>query len=293
MTELLLKNDNLIVIKKFKIKNFSFFGFFTCIATLVLAFLFKDYLIYLLNYLELKSNSNIVEFHFILLSLFICVSLPILWGYLICVLICSFVYTFFIGFIMVVFYSSIGMTCSFFICRYTFYECAHQRVNDMAYLKAISSVIESSEKGFKIIVLSRLMPIPFGLVNTLFSVTDVRFKNYLFASIIGLVPSQLLLCYTGSMLRSMSDVLSNESTAKTASLVFFFQVLIAIGVMYYILNSAKNELDKHLINKINNNISSIEQISNITNIHSINGKESLNKCECENCILLKITVNTE
>ena len=108
MTDLSLKiePDN----TRFRVKNVSFFGFFTCLATFVLAFLFKDYLINLLNYLELKSNTNIFEFHFILLMLYICVSLPILWGYLICVLICAFVYSFLLGFVLVVIYSGKKIT---------------------------------------------------------------------------------------------------------------------------------------------------------------------------------------
>ena len=51
-----------------KISNF--FGIFTCLTSLVLAFLFKDYLIYLLEYLEKKSDSNIIEFHLILILLY-------------------------------------------------------------------------------------------------------------------------------------------------------------------------------------------------------------------------------
>ena len=51
-----------------KISNF--FGIFTCLTSLVLAFLFKDYLINLLEYLEKKSNSNIIEFHLILILLY-------------------------------------------------------------------------------------------------------------------------------------------------------------------------------------------------------------------------------
>ena len=90
------------------------------------------------------------------------------------------------------------------------------------------------------------MPIPFGLANTLFSVTDVDFKKYIIASVIGLMPSQLILCYMGSTLKSMSDVLVNDKTAKTASFVFIIQLFIAIGVLYYILHAAKNELNKHL-----------------------------------------------
>lgn len=67
------------------------------------------------------------------------------------------------------------------------------------------------------------------------------------ASIVGLMPTQLILCYIGSTLKSMSDVLSNDSTARTASFVFIVQLIIAIAAMYYILNAAKKELDKHII----------------------------------------------
>lgn len=90
------------------------------------------------------------------------------------------------------------------------------------------------------------MPIPFGLANTLFAVTEVNFKIYILASVVGLIPSQLILCYMGSTLKSMSDVLANEKTAQTAYFVFLVQLVIAIVVLYYILSLAKQELEKHL-----------------------------------------------
>jgi len=228
------------------IKNFSLIGIFTCLATLVLAFIFKDDFIYVLSYLEQKSNSNIVQFHILLIILFTFVSLPILWGYTICTLICAYVYSFFYGFLLVMLYSAIGMTISFYVCRYVFYDCAHQRVKSINYLQAISSIIESNDKGFKIIILSRLMPLPFGLVNTLFSVMDIHYKSYIINSLIGLAPTQLVLCYMGSTLKSMSDVLANQSTAKTASVVFLFQLIVSVGVLMYILTAAKHELEKHI-----------------------------------------------
>lgn len=247
MTELKLNLDNDLDTKeKLSARNFSYFGLITCLATLVLAFVFKDYLIYLLSYLDEKSRSNLLEFHVILIVLFVGVSLPILWGYTICILICSYVYSFVDGFMLVVLYSAVGMSASFFISRYIFYDFANKRVKSFMYLRALVTIIESREKGFQIIFLSRLMPLPFGLVNSLFSLTDVCYRKYIFASIIGLVPTQLILCYIGSMLKSMSDVLANENTAKTASVVFIFQLIIAIVVMYYILNAAKNELNKHI-----------------------------------------------
>jgi hypothetical protein len=90
------------------------------------------------------------------------------------------------------------------------------------------------------------MPIPFGLANALFAVTEVNFKIYILASVVGLIPSQLILCYMGSTLKSMSDVLANEKTAQTAYFVFVVQLIIAVVVLYYILNLAKQELEKHL-----------------------------------------------
>lgn len=292
MTELLLNDE--IMKPKIEYKKFSFFGFFTCLATFLLAFLFKDNLISLLNYLELKSTENVVEFHIILITLFILVSLPVLWGYLICILICSYVYSFVNGFILVVIYSAIGMSVSFFICRYMFYDCAHQRVKNIAYLKAISAIIESNEKGFQIILLSRLMPIPFGLANALFSVTDVQYRKYIVVSTLGLLPTHLIITYMGSTLKSMTDVLANESTARTASLVFIAQLFIAVGVMYYLLNTAKHELDKHLDNKngvssVNNDLDKTDLLNKCSSCNS-----QLNKSgelvECQKCDLIQITV---
>ena len=285
--------------KQLSVRNFSYFGLITCLASIVLAFVFKDYLIYLLNYLERKSTTNIVEFHIILLLLFICVSLPILWGYIVCVLICAYVYSFVYGFMLVVLYSTIGMTCSFFICRYMFYECAHQRVQSIPYLKAISAVIESNDKGIQIIFLSRLMPIPFGLANTVFAVTDVRLRNYLLSSVVGLIPSHLILCYLGSTLKSMTDVLINDNTAKTAYLVFIVQLIIAVLVMYYILKASRNEFNKHLDEnnkmKMTANGSIISSsFSNLLNtgVKCPYCKSTGSNIDCENCQLLSLNIQS-
>jgi protein maelstrom len=246
--------------------------------------------------------------------LFICVSLPILWGYLVCVIICSYVYGLFYGFLIVCLYSSIGMAVSFFVCRYMFYDCAHQRVQSVAYLRAISTVIESQDKGFQIIFLSRLMPIPFGLANTVFAVTDVCFRKYLMASVIGLVPSHIILCYMGSTLKSMTDVLVNENTAKTAYLVFVVQMIIAVLVMYYILKAAKHELNKHLVDEtggaansmMKSGLGSGSNGSGLTMISSdsssLNSLLSGGKCpyckcvggsiDCEHCQLLQINIQS-
>lgn len=281
-------------IKKPSLKNVSYFSLLTCLASLILAFLFKDYLINLLIYLEDKSKTNALEFHIILLLMFVLVSLPILWGYMVCVLICAYVYSIFYGFLLVVTYSTIGMSVSFVVCRYMLYDCARLRVQSYAYLRALSTVIESKEKGVQVVFLSRLMPIPFGLANTLFSVTDIQFRKYMLASVIGLTPSQFILCYMGSTLKSMTDVLVNRSTARTAYLVFVAQLIIAVLVMYYILRAARNELNKHLgENSISNKI--INHDASLLKMFA-NNKSTSSSCpycnrsspnvDCEHCQLL-------
>lgn len=211
-----------------------------------IGFVFKKNLAFLLEYLDSKSRTNILEFHLIFLTLFLSVSLPFLWAYIICVLALSYLYTFLYGFVFVVFYSAIGMTFSFYVCRHVLYKCARQRIDKISYLLAISKLIEENEKGFRIIFLSRLTPIPFGLSNTLFALSGVNYRKFIIASFTGLIPTQLILCYTGSKLKSMSDVMVNDRSAKTASFIFLVEIVIAISLMSYIINSARIELNRHL-----------------------------------------------
>jgi uncharacterized membrane protein YdjX (TVP38/TMEM64 family) len=61
--------------------------------------------------------------------------------------------------------------------------------------RAIDVAIE--KEGWKIVILLRLCPIPFGFANYLYGLTGVRFHHYLIATIIGSLPSLLLFCELG------------------------------------------------------------------------------------------------
>ena len=65
-----------------------------------------------------------------------------------------------------------------------------------ATFRAIDQAVEA--EGWKIVILLRLCPIPFGLANYLYGLTAVRFRPYLLATILGSLPSTLLLCQLGS-----------------------------------------------------------------------------------------------
>lgn len=95
--------------------------------------------------------------------------------------------------------------------------------------------------GLKVVALSRLTPIPFGLQNAVFSITDVSLPNYLVASSVGLLPTQLLNSYLGTTLRTMEDVIAEQSVS--GYMVFSLQIVISIGLMFYVVHRAQLELN--------------------------------------------------
>jgi protein maelstrom len=227
--------------------KFSAIGIFMCFATFVLAILFKDYFINLLVYFE-DISKNYFLVNFILCILFILVSLPIVWGYTLCMLICSYIYSFLFGLLLVIVYSGVGMTISFYICRSVSNKLQCSRFNSYnlqaRYLNVLVTIIEGPHR-VKIVLLSRLVPLPFGLTNSIFSVTNVRFFDYIFASIIGLIPTQILTCYVGSTFKSMKDAL-NSNTAHEAYFILAVQIVVAVVLMVFMLKLAKIEFNKQL-----------------------------------------------
>ncbi|KAK9300609.1 hypothetical protein QLX08_006764 [Tetragonisca angustula] len=116
--------------------------------------------------------------------------------------------------------------------------------NDTA--RAILRVI-AGPQAFKVVLFARLTPIPFGLQNTIFAVSNMGGIQYHIASAIGLLPAQIINIYLGSSLRSMQDVLEDRSTAATGYIVFCFQILIGISLMVYVVQKARRELQLALL----------------------------------------------
>src|ERR1700716_412210 len=61
--------------------------------------------------------------------------------------------------------------------------------------------------GFKIVLLTRLSPLfPFSLLNYAFGLTKVRFRDYVLASWIGMLPGTVMYVYLGSTVTELADV---------------------------------------------------------------------------------------
>jgi uncharacterized membrane protein YdjX (TVP38/TMEM64 family) len=86
--------------------------------------------------------------------------------------------------------------------------------------------------GFKIVLLTRLSPLfPFTLLNYAFGLTKVRFRAYVLASWIGMLPGTVMYVYLGSTVKELADVASGNVEGGLARLVLFFVGLAATVVV--------------------------------------------------------------
>src|SRR5262249_27891263 len=102
--------------------------------------------------------------------------------------------------------------------------------------------------GFKIVLLTRLSPLfPFTLLNYAFGLTMVRFRDYVFASWIGMLPGTVMYDYLGSTVKELADIAARKVDGGPARLVLFFVGLAAtVVVTVYVTALARRAL-RHVV----------------------------------------------
>lgn len=134
-----------------------------CVAFIVLC---REYLVPFLDWLQkLPAVESIVVF----ILLFTLVSFPMTFGYIILNLAAGYLYGVIWGQVVVTTSVAVGMSFAFLVCRGYCQDLAH-RWMDLHSVKAIIRVVEGP-KGFRVVALTRLTPIPFGLQNAMFAVS--------------------------------------------------------------------------------------------------------------------------
>ena len=71
--------------------------------------------------------------------------------------------------------------------------------------------------------------------------TSVSYWQFILASVLGLLPTQLLNTYMGSTVRSMQEVLTDRVDGY---IILGVQVAFSLVLMLYLLNKARRELAK-------------------------------------------------
>lgn len=147
-----------------------------CVVFIILC---REYLVPFLDWLQkLPAVESIVVF----ILLFTLVSFPMTFGYIILNLAAGYLYGVIWGQVVVTTSVAAGMAFAFLVCRGCCQNLGH-RWMDMRSVKAIIKVVEGP-KGFRVIALTRLTPIPFGLQNAMFAVSHYHIAVCYFTSLL-------------------------------------------------------------------------------------------------------------
>jgi len=137
----------------------------------------------------------------------------------------------------------LSQTIAHILCKHVLASHVKSFLQQTEYVRGLHSVI-AGQQAFKLVVLARLTPIPFGLQNAVFSVSSLSIPRYIIASMLGLLPTQTLNIYIGSTLRSMEEVVTNSDHMVTGWIILIIQLIITIMVGMFIVRRARVELDR-------------------------------------------------
>lgn len=130
------------------------------------------------------------------------------------------------GYLVVAAGSLLGASAAFWIGRTIGRDWIKRKVEGNARFSAVDRAVSGG--GFKIVVLTRLSPVfPFNLQNFAYGVTGVAFRDYFWASLLGMFPGTVMFVYLGSAMKSLAEVVSGKIEAGPAQQTLFVAGLIA------------------------------------------------------------------
>ena len=139
-----------------------------------------------------------------------------------------------------------GVSVSFLIGRYLARDWVTKKIEGHEGFKRIDEAI--AEEGWKIVGLTRLSPgFPFNLLNYSLGLTKVSFRDYFFASCLGMLPGTLMYVYLGSLAGDLVVVGQTGQTRSPAEWTLYMTGLLAtLAVTVYITRIARRALDRRI-----------------------------------------------
>jgi len=138
--------------------------------------------------------------------------------------------------------STLGATCAFLVGRYLLRNSITRKVEGDKRFAAIDKAV--AKEGWKIVGLTRLSPVlPFTLLNYAFGLTQVKLRDYILASWIGMMPGTVMGVYLGSL----AQAATGERTRSTSEWVLYGVGLLAtVVVTIFVTRLARKALPKKL-----------------------------------------------
>ena len=141
---------------------------FSTLFSVLILIVLRSHLFDFLNWLQ---EAPLYETLIIFVVLFTVVAFPVAFGYIILNVAAGYIYGFCWGILVVVLSVGLGFTVSFYTCRLCLKETISQQIKNSKMASAFVRIVDG-KKGFKVILLARLTPIPFGIQNAVLAVSD-------------------------------------------------------------------------------------------------------------------------
>uniref|UniRef100_A0A0E0QBP6 VTT domain-containing protein n=1 Tax=Oryza rufipogon TaxID=4529 RepID=A0A0E0QBP6_ORYRU len=151
------------------------------------------------------------------------------------------------GFLIIMVGTAIGMSIPYFIGS-LFRERLHEWLEkkwprEIALVKLASK--GSWFKQFRVIVLLRISPFPYSMLNYTVTVTQIKYGPYICGSVVGMVPDALVNIYSGRLILTLAGLKYHNHRLTTVEIVYnvisiTVAFLVAIGFTVY----AKRALDE-------------------------------------------------
>lgn len=108
----------------------------------------------------------------------------------------------------------------------------------------VSLIIEEVKKrDWSLMVLLRISPVlPFSLINLLLPATGLRFKVFVVAGFIGMLPRTLFSIWAGLQAHNLTQLLQNPDQNNSATVLLIVTALVSVGGLLIILSKASTSL---------------------------------------------------
>jgi len=166
------------------------------------------------------------------LIVFISAFVPFPGVYTISIASTGFLLGFTLGYFVAASASVLGSICAFISGRKLLHDWVERHIQSSPKFSAFNKAV--SDGGFKVVVLFRVAPLPYGLVNLMMSATVVPLRSFIIANLIDSVRLSLEV-YVGSQSRSLHDLLSSDQTSTPAhKIVLVVAAVGAVGATVFI-----------------------------------------------------------
>lgn len=125
--------------------------------------------------------------------------------------------------------STLGASCGFLCSRYVARERFARMLSKHKKFAMIDHAIKS--EGWKIVGLLRMCPLPFGLSNYAYGLTGVSFSHYLAATVVGMLPGELVFVYFGAAGRQWISSPAEMNSSPAVKALFYLGLTAAVLVL--------------------------------------------------------------